>query len=81
MKTIGNQIIPDKFLKEYSYEGRGGKKEFRQYKNVIELIVLCSMDAFNNYNDAKITKEEVEFYFRTQYIKHAKQRHDRSEKK
>lgn len=84
MTIVSNQIIKDSLLKYYSYLGRQ-KKNFSVYKNIEELIVTATMDAFNRYNAdddnfVKVTKEQVQVYYRSQHIKHADQRSKRSKK-
>lgn len=60
MKIVGNKIIDDAVLKDYSYFGRGDNKNFSQYKNVCNLIIQSTLDTYNNHNDEKVTKEQVE---------------------
>lgn len=81
MRIIGNQIISDSFLKDFTYAGRGKNENFSQYKNVCELICLCTMDAYNNFNDVNVSKTEVDTYFRTHYVRLANQRQQRTLKK
>lgn len=81
MRIIGNQIICDGYLKQFSYAGRGDNGKFSEYEYVCNLICLSTMDAYNEFNNATITQEEVETYFRTDYVRLANQRYQRSLKK
>lgn len=82
MNKIGNRIVDDSLMEDYSYLGKGqGNKDFSKYKNVKSLICQLTLDAYNNYNDDKITLEKVDEYFRASYIRLAKQRYQRSQKK
>lgn len=78
MKIVGNKIIEDALLKDYSYLGRDDKKNFSRYENVCNLIIQCTVEAYNNHNDDKVTKEQVETYFQKDYIRLANQRVKRS---
>ncbi|XP_037034236.1 uncharacterized protein LOC119073024 [Bradysia coprophila] len=81
MRIIGNEIICDNYLRQFSYGGRGQNENFSKYKNVCDLICFSTMDAFNQFNNENITLAEVETYFRTNYIRLANQRYQRSLKK
>lgn len=79
MRIVGSKIIDDGVLKYYSYLGRGSdNKNFSQYKNVCNLIIQTTLDAHNNHNDDKVTKEQVQTHFQKDYIRLANQRHQRS---
>lgn len=81
MRIVGNKFINDSVLKEYSYLGRCDNKNFSEYKNVCNLIIQTTTDAYNNHNDDKVKKEQVEIYFQKDYIRLANQRFQRKNKK
>lgn len=79
MRIVSNKIIADSFLSKFSFCGQKQKKNFSVFGNVTKLIVLATMDAYNDYiavDDKAVPKTEAEvlLYFKTQFIKYANQR-------
>lgn len=83
MRIVSNSIIADEFLQKFSFKGRKSNKNqklpFNVHANVCNLIVLATMDAYNNYNAnisgfVNLTEDQVKDFFRTNFIKYASQR-------
>lgn len=90
VREICQNLISDSELQKFSYLGRKGKLRFKDYDNITKLIVCaCSDSMLQGHTEG--TEEEkrqrvlemknsVELYFTKEYIKHAKQRYQNSNK-
>lgn len=85
MRHITSKIIDDAVLKNYSFEGRGRKKDgakkkpFKIYEHLVTFIGLTATIAFNEFNDltpgfVKKTETEVRKHFKDNFLKYTEQR-------
>lgn len=93
VREIGQLLISDEVLKEFSYLGRRGKGRFKDYDNLTKLVVASTIESMKNRHfqihgkamdqsedEAKMLHDDVEKYFTSEYIKKADTRFTRSQR-